>query len=179
MQSALVDRHQDYTAKGDEERHAASQRYFEKLGLLSLLEEAEIHSLITSASRNLLRVHNDWHNFYNEPPFAERLQQVTTGLAVPESAQDVFVEGVVTAGVGNIYGVSNAALPSYRAMVRSFSPREIRIMLRLPKSTSLVASRLKTSANCRVRFRALVSILDESSVPTSVRTTYKKWCREG
>ena len=72
-QATLVDKHQDYKAKGDEKRYTASQRFFEKLGLISLLGELEMHSLITSASRNLLRVHDNWDNFHNEPPFADRL----------------------------------------------------------------------------------------------------------
>jgi hypothetical protein len=33
IQSDLIDRHQDYLAKGDSKRHGASQQYFEKLGL--------------------------------------------------------------------------------------------------------------------------------------------------
>ena len=62
-QSLLLDRHQDYRAKGDEKRHQASQQFFGTVGLTSLLSEAELHSLITSASRNLLHVHNGWNNF--------------------------------------------------------------------------------------------------------------------
>ena len=126
-QSSLLDRHQDYKAKGEDKRHVASQQFFEKLGLVSLLGEGEVHSLITSASRTLLRVHDDWNNFYNEPPFAERLEYLSRHSGVPESAQAVFVEAVITCGIGNIYGVSNAAMPSYRAMVKSFSPKEIKI----------------------------------------------------
>jgi hypothetical protein len=71
--SGLVDRHQDYRAKGDEARHKASQQFFERLGLVSLLGESEVHSLITAAARNLLSVHNGYDNFYNERPFADRL----------------------------------------------------------------------------------------------------------
>lgn len=173
-QSSLVDRHQDYRAKGDEKRYKASQRFFENLGLLSLLGEAEVHSLVTSASRNLLRVHNDWNNFYNEPPFAQRLAQLTSDIGVPESAQAVFVEAVVTCGVGNSYGVSHAAIPSYHVMVKSFSPNEIKIMLELPSKTSTLAGQLKTAA-CAKRFKRLVGLLDKSSVPTPARAAYKKW----
>jgi hypothetical protein len=174
-QSSLVDRHQDYRAKGDEKRYTASQRFFEKLGLLSLLGEAEIHSLVTSASRNLLSVHNDWNNFYNEPPFAQRLAQLTKDIGVPVSAQAVFVETVVACGVGNSYGVSHAALPSYQSMVKSFSPNEIKIMLELPSKTGTVAGRVKSSASCAKRFKQLVGLLDKSSVPTRARAAYKKW----
>ena len=173
--SSLVDRHQDYKAKGDERRSGASQLFFEDLGLMALLGDTEIHSIITSASRNLLRVHNDWNNFYSEPPFAERLVQLTSDVGVPESAQAVFVETVVACGIGNGYGVSNAAMPSYRAMVRSFSPKEIRIMLGLPRKAGMVSSRLKSRDDCRENFRRLVGLVDISSVPASVMTTYEKW----
>lgn len=176
-QSALVDKHQDYTAKGDDKRYTASQGFFEKLGLVSLLGDLEIHALITSASRNLLRVHNGWDNFYTEPPFAGRLHRITQDIAVPDSAQGIFVEAVVTCGVGNLYGASNAAMPSYRAMVKSFSPREIRIMLTLPKKTNTVAGRIKASSKCADRFGSLVKLLDKSSVPTSMRSVYKKWIK--
>jgi hypothetical protein len=173
--SLLVDRHQDYRAKGDDARYTASQRFFENLGLLALLGEAEVHSLITSASRNLLRVHNDWNNFYNEPPFAERLVQLTSGIRVPESAQAEFVEAVVTCATGNPYGVSHAAMGYYHAMVTSFSPNEIKIMLELPSETNLLAGRLTSSGGCEKRFRQLVALLAESSVPTSAKAAYKKW----
>ena len=177
-QSSLVDRHQNYKAKGDEKRYTASQRFFEKLGLMLLLGNSEVHSLITSAFRNLLRVHNDWNNFYNEPPFADRLNQITQEIAVPESAQAVFVEAVVTCAVGSVYGVSNAAMHNYRAMVSSFSPREIKLMLTLPKKNPTVAGRIKSSSDCSKRFRSLVRLLDKSSVPTSIRSSYAKWTKE-
>ncbi len=174
-QSLLLDRHQDYRAKGDEKRYQASQQFFETVGLMSLLSEVELHSLITAASRNLLSVHNGWNNFHNEPPFAERLVQLTGDTGVPKSAQPVFVDAVVTCGVGNPYGVSNAAMPSYRMMVKSFSPREVKIMLGLPKEKGILANRLNTHKNCAEQFRALVKILDKSSVPTSAKTAYRKW----
>jgi hypothetical protein len=40
--STLVDRHQDYRAKGDEPRHKASQQFFERLGFIGLLGDAEV-----------------------------------------------------------------------------------------------------------------------------------------
>ncbi|WP_144426360.1 hypothetical protein [Methylobacterium sp. ARG-1] len=84
--SALVDRHQDYKAKGDDARQKASRQFFESLGQLALLSEAEVHSIFTSASRKLLTVHNSWDNFQNEPPFAERLLRLSRKNRVPETA---------------------------------------------------------------------------------------------
>ena len=174
-QSVLLDRHQDYRAKGDEKRHRASQQFFQHVGLMALLSEAEVHRLITSASRDLLRVHNGFSNFYNEPPFADRLVRLTRDIGVPRSAQPAFVEAVITCAVGNPYGVSNGAVPSYRSLVSSFSPREISLMLELPRSQKLVASRMKHHAGCKENYRALVGLLDRSSVPTNSRAAYRRW----
>lgn len=173
--SDLVDRHQDYLAKGDEARHKASQGYFERLGLLSLLGEAETHALVTSAARNLLSVHNAYNNFHTEPPFAERLAALTSQNRVPETAQFEFVHAVVTCATGNQWGVSNAAMADYMKMIRSFSPQEVWIMLQLPISNTIVRSRIQSSTLCRAQFSQLVRLLDSSSVPTSARAIYEGW----
>ena len=173
--SALIDRHQEYKAKGDESRQTASRRFFEEIGQLSLLNDAEIHAIFSAASRNLLSVHNAWDNFHNEPPFAERLARLSSKNPVPETAQPGFVEAVVTAATGNPYGVSHAALQYYNEMVKSFSPNEIRLMLDLTRGTSLVAGRIKTSKRCERHFRGLVALLDNKSVPTVSKSLYSKW----
>jgi hypothetical protein len=175
--SELVDRHQDYRAKGDDPRYKASLQFFERLGILALLGDAEVHSLITSASKNLLSVHNGFNNFYNEPPFADRLANLAAQNRIPESAQFEFVEAVVTCATGNPYGVSNAAMPSYTKMIRSFSPNEVKIMLDLPNNKTVVANRIKSFEKCKSQFKILVGLLNKSSVPTSSRTAYDAWMR--
>lgn len=173
--SDLVDRHQDYLAKGEEARHKASQAFFERLGLLALLSETELHALVTSAARNLLSVHNAYNNFYNEPPFAERLAAVTGQNRVPETAQYEFVHAVVTCATGNQWGISNAAMGDYEKMIRSFSPQEIRIMLQLLEQNTIVRARVMAHGRCRTQFAQLVRLLDGSSVPTSARQAYEGW----
>ena len=153
--------------------------FFERLRLIPLLGTSEVHRIITSASRRLLSVHNDWNNFYNEPPFADRLMQLTKDVGVPESAQPVFVEAVMTCGIGNQYGVSNAAMPYYRAMVKSFSPKEVKTMLDLSATSGTVGARLKSFSTCRSMYQKLVGLLDESSVPSSAVTAYEKWKSSG
>ena len=172
--SSLIDRHQDYKAKGDEGRLQASTQFFEQIGRLDLLGDAEVHSIVTKACAGLMRVHQAFDNFYNEPPFASRLREIADGVAIPSTAQATFVETVVTCAAGNPYGVSRAALPDYKAMIQNFSPAEISIMMKLPQSTTVVGNRIKTDADCRKRFRARVALLQEESVPTSVKAIYKK-----
>lgn len=175
MKSELVDRHQDYISKGQVARHKASQNFFERLGLLSLLGESEIHSLVTSASRNLLSVHDAYNNFYNEPPFAERLASLASQYRIPETAQYEFVSSVVTCAIGNPWGVSIAALPHYEKMIRSFSPQEIRIMLQLPDEPTIINSNINHHIRCKTKFAELVQLIDPSSVPTPARSRYEYW----
>jgi hypothetical protein len=125
--SDLINRHHDYIAKGDEKRHKASQQFFEKLGMLALLGEHEVHSLLSNACKRLMAVHQSYDNFYNEPPFAERLLQLSGQVATPDTVKEELVETVVTCASGNPYGVSNAAVPYLHKMIKSFSPSEVEI----------------------------------------------------
>src|SRR5215471_6007823 len=77
IKSDLVNRHSDYLAKGDTARHTASQQFFERLGLLDVLNESERHTVISRAVRNMWQIHQSLNNFYNEPPFAHVLKALS------------------------------------------------------------------------------------------------------
>ena len=173
--SELVDRHQDYIAKGDEPRHKASQLFFQRLGLLGLLGASEFHAFVTSASRSLFAVHNEYNNFHNEPPFAQRLAEIVAQNRVPESAQPMFVETVVTTATGNQWGVSNAAMFYYQQMISGFSPNEIKLMLDLPRTNTTVGNRIRVHARCRSGYAALVRLLDPASIPAVSQALYAEW----
>lgn len=175
--SDLIDRHQEYLARGDQDRHVASQQFFEKLGLLQFLAESERHSLISNACKRLISVHQAFDNFYNEPPFAERLLQLSSQGAVPDTAKEELVTTVVTCAVGNPYGTSHAAYPYYKKMIQSFTPAEIVIMLNIPKTETPVSKRIKTYSRCEVAFSGIVSLIDPESVPTKSKTAYKEWTK--
>jgi len=176
--SELIDRHQDYIAGGDENRHKASQQFFEKLGLLELLSDTERHSLISNACKRLLSVHQAYDNFYNEPPFAERVYQLSSQGAIPDTAKEEFVSSVITCAVGNRYGISNAAYTYYQQMIRNFSPAEVAVMLTLSTTANtIVGNRIKTYRRCWDSFKTLLTLIDSSTVSTSVRSIYDGWLR--
>lgn len=177
IQSDLIDRHQDYLAKGDSKRHGASQQYFEKLGLLAILGDAERHGIISNACKRLFSVHQAFDNFYNEPPFAERLYQIIGQVPVPDTVKEELVETVVTCAVGNPYGVSRAAYPVYTKMIKGFTPSEIVIMLRLPETRTIVGTRIGAYTRCKNSFSQLVSLIDPESVPTKYKRIYKEWSK--
>lgn len=173
--SDLINRHHDYIAKGDEKRHRASQQFFEKLGMLALLGEHEVHALLSNASKRLMAVHQAFDNFYNEPPFAERLLQLSKQAAIPDTVKEEFVTAVVTCAIGNPYGVSNAAVPDYQKMIKGFSPSEVEIMLSLPTTKTIAGERLKQYASCKARFKNLVELIDPSTVPAKAGAAYRLW----
>jgi len=175
--SDLILRHHEYIAKGDEPRHKASQQFFEKLGMLDLLGEHEVHALISSTCKRLMGVHQSIDNFYNEPPFAERLKQLTEQGAIPYSVRQELVTTVITCAVGNPWGTSNTAYPYYKKMIEGFSPAEVEIMLALPSSNTVVASRIKNHGRCKNKFKELVKVLDPASVPTKVKSAYTAWVK--
>jgi len=176
--SDFIDRHQEYRAKGDDARYKASLQFFEKLKLLGLLNTSEVHALISSACKKLMSVHNAFDNFYNEPPFAERLCSLTEQHQVPDSARHEFVEAVLTCAVGNGYGTSVAAMPFYSKMIQSFSPAEIKVLLELPDSGTLVGRRVRAHARCKSKYKEIISLVAQESIPTAVRGAYEKWLKE-
>jgi len=173
--SSLIVRHQDYLAQGEDKRHRASQKFFENLEIITILSESERHAMISSACKKLISVHSAFDNFYNEPAFAERLDSLTTQQDVPATAQEEYVESVVTCAVGNPYGISNAAFPHYKNMIQSFSPKEIRLMLKLPRTRTQVANRIRLVPDCKSRFKKAVALIDPSSIPTAAKSAYAKW----
>ena len=176
--SELINQHQRYQAKGEQERFKASQVFFENLGQLGLLSETERHAMISSACKNLMGVHNAMNNFYNERPFAERLANLSKGHQIPKTVRSEFVEAIVTCSVGNEYGTANAADLYYKGVIQGFSPKEIEIMLSLPDSKTVVDNRIRYAPRCKTKFKQIVGLLKAESIPTKVKSTYEKWLQQ-
>ena len=175
IKSDLINSHSDYVAKGFEEKHTASLQFFEKLGLLGLLNESEQHVVFSRAIDRLWNVHNGMNNFYNEPPFAERLLEVSQQGAVPETIQDSFVQTVVCCRIGNGYGVSNAAIHYYDEIIQGFSPREVATLIRRAVDrNSTLGRRVAGGGSCRRNFKVVLELIDIASVPNAVRAEYDR-----
>jgi hypothetical protein len=162
--SQMIDRHSGYRQAGDKDRHPASQRFFGQLSLLNVLDETEKHSMISHAAKRLLSVHQGYDNFYNEPPFAQRLAELTSDVAVPATAREEFVSAVVTCAIGNQYGSSNAAEVYYEQMVKSFTPAEVEALLNLIQKQNVISIRIKSFPRCRAAFKGLLKKIDAQSV---------------
>ena len=178
LKSNLIEAHQNYIIKWNKQSTYASQQFFEKIWNLDLLWESERHSIIIKASKNLLDVHYSMNNFYNEPPFAERLYEITTWASVPWTAKEVFVETVLLCWLWNSFWVSHAAFPYYKKMVSNFSPKEVDIVFKMSENKETDVWRHLTFWNSYVRnFKELISWIDVSTVSPELKTIYEKWTR--
>ena len=172
IRSDLVQRHSNYVAAGDKPRHTASQQFFERLGLLPLLNESEQHGLISHAVSRLWTVHQGMDNFYNEPPFAERLRRISEQGGIPETIQEQYVSVVIGCRIGNGYGVSRAAVHHYESMINSFSPREISIAVNLPRTNSLIGRCIQSGGSYRTNYSNALRLIDRASVPSASQTDF-------
>jgi len=175
IKSDLLNRHTGYSSQGEKERHAASQGFFTKLGLAELLSEAELHTLVTTACKRLIQVHQGFNNFYNEPPFADRLLELSRQAAIPDSAKGDFVETVVMCSVGNPYGTCLAADISYMTMIRGFSPKEVELLFQMMARQNIMMSRVHSYVRCNNKLRAVISEIDPKTVGARNQSVYRKW----
>lgn len=172
IKSALLSQYNEYRIKDDSKRINASRIYFQKLGILELLSNAEVHSMISNACKWLYSAHQGFDNFYNEPPFAQSLCEIVVKIAVPDSAKEEFVRTVVTCYVGNPYGVSHAAISYYERMIEKFTPQEINFMLDLVENQGILTNRIKNYRVCRSRFLDALKMINSDSLTNAQTIKY-------
>ena len=63
-------------------------------------------------------------------------------------------------------------------MIRSFSPREVSFMVRLPRTEGLVGRRIAVAGKQRQRFIKALTMLDKASVPSSAQSDYISYMKE-
>jgi hypothetical protein len=100
-----------------------------------------------------LDVHQAMNNFYNEPPFADRLLELSRQVPIPETAREHFVTTVSCCYVGNGYRVCNAAVPRYEEMIRSFSPSAIQQTILLAMDNKSRLWQRIAVQSCGARFK--------------------------
>jgi hypothetical protein len=177
IKSALIDQHHKYLLKSENERVKASRLFFEKMKMLNLLNKHEQHSIIKNACNNLMQVHLDFNNFYNEPPFAERLQELVNAMKIPDTVKEEYVTVAVTCYIGNRYGICNAAENDYEIMIRNFSPKEISILLNLANNKTIVADRIHSYTNCKKRYIEALCLIDIESLTAKQKSMYDRYIK--
>ncbi len=172
--SVMIEQYNKYFVKGDVEKRRAARSWFEKLSLLQLLSTSEQHSIVKNACQNLLNAHQEFNNFYNEPPFAQRLCELSSSMKIPDSIQHEYVFTILMCYVGNPYGVSHSAMPYYEDMIRNFSPKEIDYMLNLTATKSLFSMKVESYLKCRCRYVDALEMIETVSMNSSQLFNYNQ-----
>lgn len=109
-----------------------SRSFISQLGLMDLITEGEKIAVIKRAVYQLNDIHNAMNNFYNEPAFAEKLNDVIKQIfPIPEVIISEYIDVVFNCFVGTQFGVSNQAIPFYWTMLTGLTPKGIDVLLHL------------------------------------------------
>ena len=73
----LLEKHQSNLLSGSQDKRINSTSFLEAIGQLNSLSDVEKISTFRKAINHLRSAHYGMNNFYNEPPFAERLQELS------------------------------------------------------------------------------------------------------
>lgn len=158
------------------DRYRGSRWFYIYLGIASRLDEFERKDMVLSYCTVLRQAHQGVGDARDEETPARLLERVVREFEVPEQIAGMFVEVVVTCAVGHPEGVCTEAEQHYRKMIGNFSADEVRAMLALANSKTLVGDRMERFSVCKDRYRQVVGWLNSDNVPPDAKGVYDVWC---
>lgn len=121
-----------YSVNGDIEQKKLTKKFLEIVDGLKYLSEDQLVIEIREKCENLLNVHFELNNFYNEPPHAKDLKKYISNTGkIPENARYIYVKTIIICKLGNMFGISWAAQPIYDELINLFTDDEIKVFLEL------------------------------------------------
>ena len=107
-----------------------SRSFIVEIGQGNSLTDSEKISTYDKAIKNLQSAHFAPNNFYNEPPFAERLLEVSEQIIpIPEEVISSYLIVNLYCFLGNSYGVSWNAVPFCERMLKGLTPKGIEYLI--------------------------------------------------
>ncbi len=149
-------KHETFAVNGEVGRRSLARQFLEAVDGLSYLPTSALGGEIAAATTDLLRVHNGFNNFHNEPAYARVLERlIPTNGRIPPSVERDYIKVLLLCRMGNGYGVSNAATATYDELINRWSERHIIILLALLSEDREIESRLQFDM-CATHLRILV-----------------------
>jgi hypothetical protein len=136
-------------------------------GAAYLTEEVRTVEM-AEALDELMTAHLGMNNFHAEASHARRLEALTgTQGSIPEAVRNPYARTLVEVFLGNGYGISWAADPSYRRLLQLLDGPAARIALRMFLDLSI--SSLLSTSKARDQWEDLLDILEPKLTSTSDR----------
>jgi len=96
-----------FIANNDQEQSQLAHKFLEVVSGISYIPENLRAAEIDTAVDNLVSVHRQWNNFYNEPPFARELQRIIGARgSVPTQVKEKYTLALVDVFITNGNGVA-------------------------------------------------------------------------
>lgn len=132
-----------FRANGDQEQAVLARQLIDLVNGATYLPSEERAWEIDAALDELIDAHNNWNNFYTEPPIARRLQELVGQHGdVPEGLSRKYVLGVIEVFLTNGNGVARDGDPIYQDLITRFNPNQASLALRSFTDT-VIASKLQ------------------------------------
>ena len=158
----LLEKHQSNLLSDSRDKRINSKNFIEAIGQVNSLSDVEKTSTFRKAINHLKSAHYGMNNFYNEPPFAERLQELSEKInPIPEPIIEKYVEVNLECYVGNSYGVSWDAIGFCEKMLKNLTPKGIECMLGKLNSTSQTLN-----SDQKSRIQGLLEFYSSSPIAT-------------
>lgn len=154
----LINRHHIYIKSRNDFAMRASAAFFEKLGLSGFLDDIESHIMFFKAVDRLWNVHNSHDGFFNEPPFAEQLLEISERRLAPVSIAEYYVHTVICCFIGNGHGYSEASEDIYIEIIKRFNKNEIEIMMKLAAADGTALKERLSDKSCMERFESVIRL---------------------
>ncbi len=127
---SILEKHNQYLLNGTKDIIINSRRFIVEIGQGNSLTDSEKISTYDKAIKNLQSAHFAPNNFYNEPPFAERLLEVSEQIIpIPEEVISSYLIVNLYCFLGNSYGVSWNAVPFCERMLKGLTPKGIEYLI--------------------------------------------------
>jgi hypothetical protein len=161
----LLEKHQSNLLSDSRDKRINSMSFLEAIGQLNSLSDVEKIPTFRKAINHLRSAHYGMNNFHNEPPFAERLQELSEKInPIPEPIIEKYVEVNLECYIGNSYGVSWAAVGFCEKMLKNLTPKGIECMLGKLNSTSQTLN-----SDQKSRIQGLLEFYSSSPIVTSTQ----------
>lgn len=157
---------------GDGTKKQYAKNFFEKVDALSLLSKDDQVAIMGDLIKQLEKTHHSIDNFYNEAPYAKRLSNLRK--SIPSQILKEFVYVISLCFVGNPYGTANSAEPYYKLIIENFNIREIDKLFELVTEDNYLKNRINSHSRCSKKFKALLNLLNEESVPSKWKSEFEK-----
>lgn len=175
IEANFLEKHNGYRLKGEEKKVSLSRAFLEKIGRVNNIDESEKIGLLNKAIRELLTAHIEANNFYNEPPFAERLSNLCQSFKpLPELVIEPLVSIVLRCYLGNAYGICWSAQSYYTSILTELSPKGIEVLLQLPKDNAHFKSEINSKGK-RERYIELLKNVNESMLTSKQVHLYNEY----